>query len=157
MIQVELAQARNMSDIVTLELWTQEYPKLSEEIKEYCLTVKGGEKQAYTARIATKIIGYVLTAIDKETSRCVIESIGVHQEFRKTGVGRALVDKVDKEASKRGQSLNIKVASYTVTDLEDPWCIEFWLWKLGFKASGCDGECFRYGQTYDMYLFERLR
>ena len=33
MIRVELAQARNMGDIVTLELRTQEYPKLSEEIK----------------------------------------------------------------------------------------------------------------------------
>ncbi len=157
MIRVELAQARNMGDIVTLELRTQEYPKLSEEIKEYCLTVAGGEKQAYIARISTKIVGYVLTAIDKETSSCIIESIGVHQEFRKSGVGRALVDNVTEEAHKRGQSLKLRVASYAVTDTEDPWCIEHWLWRLGFKASGCDGECFRYGRNYDMYLFERLR
>ena len=156
MIRVEIAQARNMGDIVTLELRTQEYPKLSEEIKEYCLTVDG-EKQAHIARIATKIVGYVLTAIDKKTSSCIIESIGVHPEFRKSGVGRALVDKVTEEARKREQSLKFRVVSYAITDTEDPWCIEHWLWRLGFKASTCGGECFRYGQNYDMYLFERLR
>ena len=156
MIRVELAQARNMGNIVTLELRTQEYPKLAEEIKEHCLTVDGG-KQAHIASIATKIVGYVLTAIDKETSSCIIESIGVHQEFRKSGVGRALVDKVTEGACKRKQSLKIRVASYAITDTEDPWCIEHWLWRLGFKAIGCDGECFRYGRNYDIYLFERLR
>jgi len=155
MIRVELAQARAMGSVATLELRTQEYPKLTEEIKEYCLDIDG-EKQAYYARIAVKAVGHAFVVFDDEAQTCTIESIGVLPEFRKTGVGRALVDKITKDTEDLDYSVKIRVASYAVTDTEDPWCIEQWLWKLGFKATGTDGVCFRYGQDYDIYLFERI-
>jgi GNAT superfamily N-acetyltransferase len=156
MIRVETVQARNMGSVTSLELHTQEYPKSIEEMKEYCLSVVGSEKQAYLAYISTEAVGHALVVYDKKTQDCMIESIGVHLSFRKAGVGRAIVDKITEDANKRNYGIKIRVASYAVDDLQDPWCIEHWLWKLGFKAIGVGGECFRYGKTYDYYIFERL-
>jgi len=156
MIRVEIAQARDMGHVTSLELHTQEYPKSIEEMKEYCLSVVGCEKQAYLAYISTKAVGHTLVTFSKKTQDCIIESIGVHPSFRKSGVGKAIVDKITEDANKRDYGVKIKVASYAVDDLQDPWCIEHWLWKLGFKAISVGGECFRYGKNYDYYIFERL-
>lgn len=154
MIRVELAQARDMGRVTSSELHTQEYPKSIEEMKEYCLAVIGSEKQSYLAYIATKAVGHAFVSYSKKD--CMIESIGVHTSFRKSGVGRAIVDKITEDANKRNYGVKIMVASYAIDDLQDPWCIDHWLWKLGFKAVGVGDVCFRYGKNYDYYIFERL-
>lgn len=157
MIKVERAHVRDMGHVTSLELHTQEYPKSTEEMKSYCMPVAGSGKQAYLALITSKQVGHALVDFNKTLKYCMIESIGVHPSFRKAGIGRKLVEKISIDAYVDGLPVRIAVASYLVDDLEDPWNIEQWLWKLGFKAVGVGDECFRYGKLYDFYIFERIK
>jgi ribosomal protein S18 acetylase RimI-like enzyme len=158
MIRVEETHIRDMGHLTSMEIRAQEFAKTSDDIKKYFMDPYGTGMQAYLARIGGKVVGYALTDFDKDAQTCWITSIGTHPNFRKAGVSRKIVDHVANAAAPSNLIVKMEVASYLIDDKEDPWNIEHWLWKLGFKATGTLENGFtRYGKKWDSYTFERLK
>jgi GNAT superfamily N-acetyltransferase len=155
MIRVEMAAYRDLGDITTLEIKGQEFPFTLQEAQAYVLG--DSQKAAFVARIAKRAVGAALISMCPADAALVADHITVHPTFRGAGVSTALLNTLSVEGSKAGMlRLRINVPSYKVEDKEDPWNLEHWLWKHGFKAKHViDGECRRYGRDYDTYVFER--
>jgi N-acetylglutamate synthase-like GNAT family acetyltransferase len=145
----------DMGHVVGMELRTQEYPMLSNDVRPYFTEAM---RQVYVADIQNRLIGYLMMNFLKDKSVAVIDSIGVLPLFRNKGVGKKLVDHASTAAlANTVQDIRMYVPSYVVDDMSDPWNIDHWLWKIGFKAVGVvHAACFRYGYHYDYYIFERL-
>lgn len=153
MIQVEKCLLKDLGHITQMEINTQEFPLLIDDIKPYTLE-KG--KEAYLAKASKRIVGYALIEFDKFKGVAFIDSIGVHPNFRKVGVGARLAKYIRTQAYAEDMvKVQMLVPSYVVDDKEDPWNILGWLRKIGFRAVGVQEGCFRYGRLYDWYIFER--
>ena len=153
MIEISKAMIRDVGHVTTLEVWTQEFARTSDKIKA-CFTES--ESEVYLAQIGRRHVGYATANFDRQDGAVTVTAIGVHREFRKNGVARKVLDRIELEA----KSLNIDtvrmlVPSYLIEDQDDPWNIEQWLWKVSFVAKGAEGGCYRYGHEYDYYIFER--
>lgn len=155
MIRIERALYKDLGHLTAGEIATQEFPMTLDEAKPYVMD-KG--RDAYVAKLSSRVVGHALVTIDESNKTTLIDSIGVNPLFRKVGVGRKMMETISLAARAAGDSLKIKVASYLVDDKEDPWNIEGWLWKMGFKAANVETDgCFRYGRNYDLYVFEKLK
>lgn len=154
MIRVSKVAFMDMGHVTTLEIATQEFPILIDELKPYWTDET---KRIYRAEIGKRTVGYVILTLDIFKRVATIDNIGVLPEFRKVGVGRRLVQEVVLAARVEGiEKIQMLVASYLIEDKEDPWNIEHWLWRMEFKASGVKTDnVFRYGKWYDDYIFER--
>jgi N-acetylglutamate synthase-like GNAT family acetyltransferase len=154
MIEVRKAQIRDMPHVVRLDNQTQEFALCVEEAKKWFTTT--GEV-AYVARLGNREVGFALAASKK--SRTLIDRVGVHPKFRQVGIGRKIIERITLEAATENiGKVNVIVPSYVIDDKEDPWNIEQWLWKVGFKATGViTGHFHRYNQDYDGYAFERMK
>lgn len=150
MIQAFVAQIKDMGSVTSLNFQTQEFPLEVEEVKSYLFD---SNKNAILAKISTKYIAFACVTIKEGVT--TIDAIGTHPQFRRHGIATLLVNKAELIASKLNR-LRILVPSYQVEDKSDPWNIEQWLWKAGFKAAGTQPGCRRYNHDYDYYIFERL-
>lgn len=156
MIRVEKCLFKDMGHLTNMEIATQEFALTQDEVKPYVMD-KG--KDAWLAKVGTRVVGYVLATLDEKDNVVILDSIGVHPNFRKVGVGKRLVEHLSLQAHAAGHSKVITfVADYLIEDKDDPWNIEHWLWRMGFKAAGVmHNECFRYGRYCDLYIFERQK
>jgi GNAT superfamily N-acetyltransferase len=152
MIHTFVAQFRDMGAVTSLNFQTMEFPLEVEEIKSYLL--EDEVKSVLLAKVSTKHIAFACVSIDRLAGVTVIDAIGTHPQFRKNGVATLLVNKADLLV--KGNKTRILVPSYQIEDKEDPWNIEQWLWKAGFKANVTVPGCHRYNRDYDYYVFERL-
>jgi GNAT superfamily N-acetyltransferase len=143
-----------MGHVTELDWRTQEFAHDTSEMKAYFLTA---DRCAYLAQVASRKIGFALVYFDKFNDVVSLDTIGVHREFRKNGVGRKLVDRIGLEAHTEGfRTIQMLVPTYLIEDKEDPWNIEQAVWKWNFKSVGEDKEsCARYGRLWDQYIFER--
>ena len=155
MIEVREAQIRDMPHVVRLDNQTQEFALDVDEAKQW-FTDK--TRTPYIARLSGREVGFALIRVIKSEAYSIAR-IGVHPMFRRVGVGRKIVEHVVLEATTNDVSKVVTVVpSYVVDDKEDPWNIEHWLWKVGFKATGsASGHFHRYNQYYDGYIFQRMR
>ena len=155
MIEVSLAQIRDMPHVVRLDNQTQEFALDVDEAKKW-FTDK--TRTPYIARLGGREVGFALARAVKSEAY-TIARIGVHPMFRRVGVGRKIVERVVLEATTNDVSKVVTVVpSYVIDDMQDPWNIEQWLWKLGFKATKVIPDHFhRYNQDYDGYIFQRMR
>ena len=154
MIEVCKAQIRDMPHIVRLDTQTQEFALDVDEAKKWS-TVEG--KAPYIARLGGREVGFALAEINK-SGTCIIDRVGTHPKFRRVGIGRKIVERVVLESvTENANKVITIVPSYIVDDMKDPWNIEQWLWKLGFKATGTSPDHFRrYNRDYDGYVFQRM-
>ena len=154
MIRVEQCLFKDMGHLTNMEIATQEFPYMQDEVKPY---VMDKVKDAFIAKVGARVVGYILVTYEKDIA--LVDSIGVHPNFRKVGVSRKLFAHLWAKAYSNGIStIQILVADYLIEDKEDPWNLEEWLWKLGFKAVGVkSAEWYRYGRHTDVYIFERLK
>ena len=154
MIEVCEAQIRDMPHIVRLDVQTQEFALDVDEVKKW-FTEDG--KSSYIARLSGREVGFALARAIKSEAY-TITRIGVHPKFRRVGIGRKIVERVVLEATTNDVSKVVTVVpSYVIDDMQDPWNIEQWLWKLGFKATRVIPDHFhRYSQHYDGYIFQRM-
>jgi GNAT superfamily N-acetyltransferase len=138
-----------------MEIATQEYPLLIDDVRVF---FTDDMKQVFIAEIRATKIGYILMDFDRREPIVRVASVGVLPKFRHHGVGSKLMEHACTQAYAGDvRDIRINVPSYQVDDLNDPWNIDHWLWKVGFKAIGVKhGECFRYGRDYDYYVFQRL-
>lgn len=141
-----------MGHVTTLEVATQEFPLLIDDLKKYFVDDK---RAAYAAHIGNKTVGYVLVTFDKAVM--IVNSVGVHPEFRRVGVGSRLIRELGFIAQVEAiKTLRMLVASYLIEDKEDPWNIEQWLWRTEFKTGKIKHETlYRYGKWHDEYIFEK--
>jgi len=155
MIEVCKAPLRDMPHIVRLDNQTQEFALDVGGIKEW-FTEK--ELTPYIARLSSREVGFALAMIDKPKDMIYIARVGVHPKFRRVGIGRKIVERITLEAATENiGEVNMIVPSYTVDDTTDPWNVEQWLWKLGFKATKVVPDLFhRYNRDYDGYTFQRM-
>jgi len=163
MIQTFKAQFRDMPYVTLLEAQTQEFSIGAEGVKAVFM---GTTSAAYLAKVAKKHIGYAIVKFDqfegegKGAGTIWLNSIGTHREFLKLDVSRKLVDKVALEAHNHASyfpSMKIVLPSYVIEDKDDPWNVEEWLWKLGFKAVGTKPDAIsRYNQLFEAYTFEKV-
>jgi GNAT superfamily N-acetyltransferase len=161
MIEVCKAMIRDMPHIVRLDTQTQEFALDVDEAKKW-FTKEG--KSPYLARLGGREVGFALAAFIGSNGfkgfqhTVLIDRIGVHPMFRRTGVGRKIIERITLEALTEDISkVQMIVPSYVVDDKEDPWNIEQWLWKLGFKAVGTISDHFHlYNRDYDGYTFQRM-
>jgi GNAT superfamily N-acetyltransferase len=149
MIQVFVAQIKDMGSVTSLNFQTQEFPLDVEELRPYFFD---STKRAILAKISTKHIAFA--CVSMKDGITTIDAIGTHPQFRKHGVATLIVNKA--ELIVKGNRVRILVPDYQVDDRTDPWNIEQWLWKAGFKAVGSKPGCIRYNHDYDYYIFERL-
>jgi GNAT superfamily N-acetyltransferase len=103
-------------------------------------------------------VGFALAEMNMSGSY-IIDRVGVHPKFRRVGIGRKIIERITLEAATENINKVIAIVpSYIIDDNEDPWNIEQWLWKLGFKAGKVITDHFhRYNQDYDGYLFQRMK
>ena len=156
MIKVSRAQIRDMPHIVRLDTQTQEFALDVDEAKSWFLA---SGKVPLLAILSNREVGFALTTFNKDKDVATIERIGTHPKFRRVGVGRKIVERVALEVvTENIGKVQMIVPSYIVDDMQDPWNIEQWLWKLGFKAVGTlTGHFHRYNQDYDGYIFQRMK
>lgn len=154
MIRISKVTFADMGHISTLEIATQEFPILIDELKPYW---SEEIKRVYRAEIGDRTVGYVLLTLDVFKSVVMIDNIGVLPDFRKVGVGRRLIQESELVARIEGATkLRMLVASYLIEDKKDPWNIEHWLWRMEFMAvSVKNRNVHRYGKWHDDYIFER--
>jgi GNAT superfamily N-acetyltransferase len=155
MIEVCEAQIRDMPHVVRLDTQTQEFALDVDEAKKW-FTEDG--RTPYIARLSGREVGFAMAQVNK-SGTCIIARIGVHLKFRRVGIGRKIVERITLEAATENiGTVNMIVPSYIIDDMEDPWNIEQWLWKLGFKATGVITDHFRrYNRNYDGYAFQRMK
>jgi len=145
-----------MPHVVRLDTQTQEFALGVDEAKQWFTTV---DEAPYIARISGREVGFALAMFDKVAhTRVIIKRIGVHPKFRRVGVGRKIVERIAIEAATENiDVVQMTVPSYIIDDTEDPWNIEQWIWKLGFKATKTITDHFhRYNRDYDGYIFQRM-
>ena len=152
MIRVEKCSLKDMAVVADIEVTTQEFPLLGPEIKLFLSDI---DKEAHTALISNTVTGFTLTT--RADQVVTIDSIGTRMRFRNKGVSRKLVDHIVDRAKWIGHKTQMLIPSYLIEDKQDPWSLEEWLWKLGFKAIGETKEgCRRYGRNYGVYIFEKI-
>lgn len=156
MIRIDKCLAKDIGYVTNLEIATQEYPLSFDTLKCYALE---NNRDAFLARVTNKVVGYMLVDFHPDNGYSVLKSIGVHRDFRNVKIGTKLVDYAAAESKRVGiNKLVTYIASYLIEDKEDPWNIEGWLWKTGFKAGTVlHNSVWRYGRDYDVYVFERLK
>jgi len=156
MIRVYKGMLRDMPHVTNLDVQTQEFALDAEEVKQWFIQIG---KAVYLAQLGKREVGFALMTYDKEKGTAFIDRVGTHPSFRQAGVGRRLVERVVLEATtESAKKVQMIVPNYAIDDKEDPWNIEQWLWKLGFKAVGVLTDHFhRYGRDYDGYVFERMK
>ena len=156
MIEVRKAQIRDMPHVVRLDNQTQEFASDVDNAKQW-FTKEG--VAPYLARLGGREVGFAVAWFDKPKNMAVIDRIGTHPKFRRVGVGRKIVERVVLEATTENiDEILMIVPSYIIDDKEDPWNIEQWLWKLGFKAMRVISDHFhRYNRNYDGYTFKRMK
>jgi GNAT superfamily N-acetyltransferase len=145
-----------MPHVVRLDTQTQEFALDVDEAKSWFLT---SGKVPLLATLSNREVGFALIMFNIDKSILTIERVGVHPKFRRVGIGRKIVERAALEAHTEGDGkVQMIVPSYIVDDQQDPWNIEQWLWKVGFKATGVASEHFhRYNQYYDGYIFQRMK
>jgi ribosomal protein S18 acetylase RimI-like enzyme len=154
MIQVSVASIRDLEVVRMMDAKTSEFASAVDELKPYLTTTS---KVAYLARVYNKFVGSMRVTFDTQVEVAVIDSIGVHPDFRRQGVGRLLVTKVWAEAKMDNfKRVHITVPSYQVEGPKDSqWFIKPWLFEMGFEAVWTLNEHFySYGKSYDGYVFE---
>ena len=130
MIRAYRASFADMGAVTELDWRTQEFAFGTENIKQYFMTATRG---AYLAKLSTKHVGFAVATFDqfvedKPAGGIVhLNGIGVHRDFRKHGIGRKLVERIDIEARNAEDPFNrmqMLVPNYQVDDMQDPWNIE---------------------------------
>jgi ribosomal protein S18 acetylase RimI-like enzyme len=156
MIKAYKGQFCDMPHITRLDIQTQEFALDVDGVKQY-FTVTN--KASYVAQLGGREVGFALVTCNESKGTVFIDRIGAHPSFRRVGVGRKIVERIATEAAtKKIDKIQTIVPSYVVDDMEDPWNIEQWLWKLGFKAVKTISDHFhRYNRDYDGYIFERMK
>lgn len=157
MIKVEQAMMRDSGQIYIIETKAQEFPYTTDVINSYIIT---SGKVALLAGIGDRKVGAVLLTHDKKSNAVLIDHLSVHPVYRGVGVSRKLLEKASDHALEICEDslvvLRIIVPSYLIEDKEDPYNIENWLWKNGFKAVRLlPAEIRRYNRDYDACVFER--
>ncbi|MHC4121276.1 MAG: GNAT family N-acetyltransferase [Planctomycetota bacterium] len=164
MIHVEKAQIRGLGQVADMEVATQEFTKQVDEIKKYFTYTympTGEKKDVFLASIGKRAVGHAFVTFEPLKKIAIIDGIGTHPNYRRLGAATTMVEHIGKTAAEMFEDalsgLRIQVVSYQVEDKNDPWNIEGWLWKTGFKAAGVQpGACRRYMHDYDLYTFEKL-
>ena len=156
MIEVCTAPLRDMPHVIRLDTQTQEFALDVNKIR--CWFMEAG-KGPYIARLSGREIGFALAIFNKDKDTVFIDRVGAHPSFRRVGVGRKIVEHITLDATTGNiDKIQMIVPSYIVDDMQDPWNIEQWLWKLGFKAGGTLTDHFhRYNRDYDGYIFQRMK
>jgi len=156
MIEVCKALFRDMPHVTRLDTQTQEFHMDVDEVKEW---FTGVGRAPYIARLSGREVGFALAMFDKSKDTVIIDRIGSHPSFRRVGIGRKLVERIVLEANTENiGKVQMIVPSYIIDDMQDPWNIEQWLWKLGFKALGTLPDPLRrYNRDYDAYIFQRMK
>ena len=161
MIEVCKAQLRDMPHIVRLDVQTQEFALDVEGAKKWFISMETPPYVArypFLARLGGREVGFALSVFDKLRGAMVIDRVGVHPKFRRVGIGRKIIERVVLESvTIESDKVQMIVPSYIVDDTQDPWNIEQWLWKLGFKATVTVSDHYRrYNRDYDGYIFQRM-
>jgi len=160
MIRAYSASFADMGAVTELDWRTQEFVLGSENIKQFFLT---GTRGAFLAKLSTKHVGFACATFDqfvddKPAGGIVhINAIGTHREFRRHGIATKIIERIDvvsRNADEPFHRMQMLVPVYQVDDMQDPWNIEQWLWKVGFKAIKSVPGCPHYGGC-DYYLFQR--
>jgi hypothetical protein len=161
MIRAYRASFADMGSVTELDWRTQEFALGPENIKQYFLTASRG---AYLAKVSTKHVGFACVTFDqfvkdKPAGGIVhLNAIGTLQDFRRHHIATKIIERIDIEARNAENPfhrMQMLVPAYQADDMQDPWNIEHWLWKVGFKAlKSITGACSNYGGC-DYYLFER--
>jgi hypothetical protein len=153
MMQSFKVQFRDMAHVTNLNLHTQEFPFDAKQVKEYFMS---HNCNPYLCKVGARHVGFALATFDKFTDAVTLDLIGSRSAFRRVHVGTNLVERICVEGHTEGfKLLRMLVPSYLVDDMQDPWNIEGWLWKLNFKATKTVPGCYRYGKDYEYYHFER--
>ena len=154
MIRAYRASFADMGAVTELDWRTQEFPLGQGGIKEHFM---GTTKAVFIAKVSTKHIGFVCLNFDPFDAAVKIQAVGTHLDFRKHGVSRKIIERIDIEARNFDNpfsKMRLAVPNYQVEDRSDPWNIEEWLWKLGFKAVKTSHGPHPYGDR-DWYIMER--
>jgi len=155
MIRVDKCSMKNMALLADAEISTQEFPLIGPDLKPY---FADANKDALAATITKTFVGYALVTLIDLESKVMIDSIATHKNFRRKGVAKKLVESITAKAKQKGLKVQMEVASYLIEDKTDPWNIEQWLWRAGFKAvAERPDACFRYGRNYCTYIFEKIQ
>lgn len=156
MIEVCKAPLRDMPHTVRLDVQTQEFALDVDEAKKWFTK---DDRAPYIARLGGREVGFALVTFDTSKGTAIIDRVGTHPKFRRVGIGRKLVERIVLEATTEGiGKVQMLVPSYIIDDIQDPWNIEQWLWKLGFKATVTAPDHFRrYNRNYDGYIFQRMK
>jgi N-acetylglutamate synthase-like GNAT family acetyltransferase len=154
LIKIAKAGTRYIGHVVRLEVLTQEFPLLLDDIKPY---IDQHDMDVYVAKIQDKNVGHALVTFDAQRREAIIDSIGTHPDFRNNGVSRTLLKQISRDADHH-MDVYMYVPSYTMEDTDDTmWHIEPWTWKVGFKCIGERlDEYFRYGRTWDAYVLRLM-
>jgi N-acetylglutamate synthase-like GNAT family acetyltransferase len=163
MIRAYRASFADMGAVTELDWRTQEFAMGQERIKEHFM---GSTKAVYTAKVSTKHIGFVALNFDqfdvnnpeaKPHPVVKLRAVGTHPAFRKNGVARKIIERIDIECRNSDilfDKMRLAVPDYQIEDQTDPWNIEEWLWKMGFKAVKTSFGPHPYGDR-DWYIMER--
>jgi ribosomal protein S18 acetylase RimI-like enzyme len=153
MIKIRQGLEMDLGMVTLMETRAKEFPLSLPGVRKF---IEEDYKEILIAFIGHRAVGYALIETNKIAGVLEIKSIGVLPEFQRKGVGATLIcDLRSLAVVDLINTLRIKVPSYTVEDQDDPWNVEHWLWKMEFKAVGLEPGCFRYGNEYDWYIFER--
>ncbi len=153
---VHRGQIRDMPHVVRLDTQTQEFALDVDEAKAWFTTE---DRTPYIAKLSGREVGFALAMLYESKDTVLIDRVGTHPSFRRLGVGRRLVEHVVLEATTKNiGKVQMIVPSYIIDDMQDPWNIEQWLWKIGFKAKESVTDHFhRYNRDYDGYIFQRMK
>jgi hypothetical protein len=147
-----------MGAVTELDWRTQEFAMGVDSIKDHFM---GTNKRVYAAKVSTKHIGFAAVMFDQSDSSdgnaVLLRAIGTHPLFRRNHVARKIIERIDIEARNLDtpfELMRFAVPDYQIEDRTDPWNIEEWLWKMGFKALSSVTGPHPYGER-EWYIMER--
>lgn len=134
---------RDMPEVIDIEFLSFDYP-WSESDFICCLQKR--DNIGMTAEHADKIVGFMVYTLCKEN--LTILNFAVHDEYRRRGVGRRMIEKLKSKLSGKRHSLVWRVWERNV-------CGQKFLAACGFRCVGIDhGFYDYYGSDVDAYRFE---
>lgn len=152
MIKPQVAGVRDIVGIYDVELKSYEYP-LSRQLLTELFDTPGVIPAVvkYNGRVLAWGCGHV------EDSMLTVYRLATLPSFRRThNATRVLATLWDEAQNKNPSGVKIIVPEYQMLP-DDPYSVNDFAWKAGFKATGIDKDAFYYyGRRYDGIILTRM-